>query len=631
MSQDRLGKPWTKDEDALLIQAVSVHGEVDNWKTIALSVPGRTNKACRKRWLHSLSPAVKKSAWTKEEDEKLLALYAIHGTKWSVIARQIPGRTDDACSKRYREALDPSLKKDEWTSEEDMCLLNAYSRFGGKWGQIGQELKRSGLACRNRYRLLQRKASSAHSQPTNQPQNGFPEVMMNATQDPGVLQPQASQWMTSFPMLEPGEYWDPSSTDFSMMLPQPAGQAQGASTNSSYLSANYSAPPELSAVPNGVHSDSSSTSPFQYASSSLSAALSLAYLAQGRVGDEPFPDYNDLMGRGQLSFNNGCIQTAPPYNSGPSYQDVTVTEGPETQQRQYSSGGTTPYAHSMNEMQQQSTEYHHEGVAPNRSPTPVPPPIHQEVRPPSPPIDESREVGFPTACRPSPEPVAPVANAQPESTALIDIDVQPSSRYYRTEAQKAREAPQRSSRRPERANSQPRLSATLPASSDSSVLPYACGHEECWPEGSDTGLQCFSTSQALSDHWKSEHNGQYVGSKMFRCALAGCGKGWKSLNGLQYHLQVSKEHFIKALASSTATQEPINDAVEGIKETPKPKKKIHRCPHEGCVREYKQKSGLRYHLTHGHHETPAQLDVVPPTLAKKVAEKMQKEMPTESP
>lgn len=48
MSQDRVGKPWTKEEDELLTQAVAVHGEVDNWKTIALSVPGRTNKACRK-------------------------------------------------------------------------------------------------------------------------------------------------------------------------------------------------------------------------------------------------------------------------------------------------------------------------------------------------------------------------------------------------------------------------------------------------------------------------------------------------------------------------------------------------------------------------------------------------------
>ena len=94
---------------------------------------------------------MKKTAWTREEDELLLSLYAMHSTKWSVIARQIPGRTDDACSKRYREALDPSLKKGDWTPEEDFHLLQAYQRLGGRWGQIGAELRRSGLGCRNRY------------------------------------------------------------------------------------------------------------------------------------------------------------------------------------------------------------------------------------------------------------------------------------------------------------------------------------------------------------------------------------------------------------------------------------------------------------------------------------------------
>lgn len=73
-----------------------------------------------------------------------------HGPKWSAIARQISGRTDDACSKRYREALDPNLKKEDWTPEEDEKLLEAYNSVGGKWGRVGHTLQRSGLGCRNR-------------------------------------------------------------------------------------------------------------------------------------------------------------------------------------------------------------------------------------------------------------------------------------------------------------------------------------------------------------------------------------------------------------------------------------------------------------------------------------------------
>lgn len=48
MTERAVGRPWTAREDELLATAVAVHGQVDNWKAVALSVPGRTNKACRK-------------------------------------------------------------------------------------------------------------------------------------------------------------------------------------------------------------------------------------------------------------------------------------------------------------------------------------------------------------------------------------------------------------------------------------------------------------------------------------------------------------------------------------------------------------------------------------------------------
>lgn len=48
MTERAVGRPWTAREDQLLANAVAVHGQVDNWKAVALSVPGRTNKACRK-------------------------------------------------------------------------------------------------------------------------------------------------------------------------------------------------------------------------------------------------------------------------------------------------------------------------------------------------------------------------------------------------------------------------------------------------------------------------------------------------------------------------------------------------------------------------------------------------------
>lgn len=56
MTERGVGKPWTSLEDTLLRQAVAVHGENDNWKSVALCVPGRTNKACRKVCHNDIQP-----------------------------------------------------------------------------------------------------------------------------------------------------------------------------------------------------------------------------------------------------------------------------------------------------------------------------------------------------------------------------------------------------------------------------------------------------------------------------------------------------------------------------------------------------------------------------------------------
>ena len=40
---------------------------------IAKYLPGRTGKQCRERWTHQLDPAIRKDAWTAEEDATLIA------------------------------------------------------------------------------------------------------------------------------------------------------------------------------------------------------------------------------------------------------------------------------------------------------------------------------------------------------------------------------------------------------------------------------------------------------------------------------------------------------------------------------------------------------------------------------
>ena len=88
--------------------------------------------------------------WTAEEDALLLSLYATHTLPhWLLIAKHIPRCTDNACSKRYHNALDLQLKKDEWMDAEDMMLLKLTVQLSSKWMQVGHAMGCSGLGCHN--------------------------------------------------------------------------------------------------------------------------------------------------------------------------------------------------------------------------------------------------------------------------------------------------------------------------------------------------------------------------------------------------------------------------------------------------------------------------------------------------
>ncbi|KAJ7836108.1 Homeodomain-like protein [Mycena olivaceomarginata] len=138
---------WTASEDELLPLAVSRCGNGVNWKTVACAIPGRTLQKGLSRWLTSLSPHLKKSAWSLSEDRALLDLYHINGPEWSVIAERLHGRTDDACFKRYRQVLAPGIKKGIRTTVEDEELIAVYDRTPRNWRQIGQTLQRGTLDC----------------------------------------------------------------------------------------------------------------------------------------------------------------------------------------------------------------------------------------------------------------------------------------------------------------------------------------------------------------------------------------------------------------------------------------------------------------------------------------------------
>ena len=79
--------------------------------------------------------------WTNEEDGALKQMVTEHGTKcWSLIASKLGehSRTGKQCRERWHNQLDPLINKDTWTPEEEALLVEAQSRLGNCWAEIGE-------------------------------------------------------------------------------------------------------------------------------------------------------------------------------------------------------------------------------------------------------------------------------------------------------------------------------------------------------------------------------------------------------------------------------------------------------------------------------------------------------------
>ena len=44
---------------------------------------------------------------------------AKYGNRWATVAEEMPGRTGQQCAQRWRHKVNPNIRKDKWTDDED--------------------------------------------------------------------------------------------------------------------------------------------------------------------------------------------------------------------------------------------------------------------------------------------------------------------------------------------------------------------------------------------------------------------------------------------------------------------------------------------------------------------------------
>ena len=104
------GGVWRNTEDEILKAAVMKYG-LNQWSRIASLLHRKAAKQCKARWYEWLDPNIKKTEWSREEEEKLLHLAKLMPTQWRTIA-PIIGRTASQCLEHYEYLLDKAADRE---------------------------------------------------------------------------------------------------------------------------------------------------------------------------------------------------------------------------------------------------------------------------------------------------------------------------------------------------------------------------------------------------------------------------------------------------------------------------------------------------------------------------------------
>ncbi|AEE75249.1 Transcription factor MYB10 [Arabidopsis thaliana] len=133
--------PWSDEESERLRSFILKNGH-QNWRSLPkLAGLMRCGKSCRLRWINYLRPGLKRGNFTKEEEDTIIHLHQAYGNKWSKIASNFPGRTDNEIKNVWNTHLKKRLVKRSISSSSSDVTNHSVSSTSSSSSSISSVLQ----------------------------------------------------------------------------------------------------------------------------------------------------------------------------------------------------------------------------------------------------------------------------------------------------------------------------------------------------------------------------------------------------------------------------------------------------------------------------------------------------------
>ncbi|KAJ6832509.1 transcription factor MYB86-like [Iris pallida] len=102
---------WSPEEDEKLYNHITKYGH-GCWSSVPKQAGlQRCGKSCRLRWINYLRPDLKRGTFSQQEESLIIELHEVLGNRWSQIAAQLPGRTDNEIKNLWNSCIKKKLKQ----------------------------------------------------------------------------------------------------------------------------------------------------------------------------------------------------------------------------------------------------------------------------------------------------------------------------------------------------------------------------------------------------------------------------------------------------------------------------------------------------------------------------------------